>query len=195
MSRLGNALTMIELLSSGKKYSVEELAERLEVTPRMIRKYKEDIEQSGIYIDTIRGPYGGYVLNQSISLPRRKFKKSDYEFLNQLEVGDEKRARLNEIADKVRGIYLGSKEETAELTKETRSIYNTFVKAIKEKRKVRITYYSYTKGETERIIHPFDLFLTSSGWGCAAFCELRGDLRHFELRRIQKCEILEEMFN
>ena len=71
MSKLGNALTMIELLSSGKKYSIQELADILEVTPRMVRSYKDDLEKSGIYIDTIRGPYGGYVLNQNINVPKR----------------------------------------------------------------------------------------------------------------------------
>ncbi len=195
MSKLGNALTMIELLSSGKKYSIQELADILEVTPRMVRSYKDDLEKSGIYIDTIRGPYGGYVLNQSIHFPRRKFKKSDYEFLRDLEVSNEKESRLKEITDKVRGVYLGSKDENSELTEEIKPIYNLLVRAIKENRKVRISYYSYRKGETIRTIHPLDLFLISKGWGCAAFCELRGDLRHFELRRINQCEMLDEFFN
>ena len=38
------------------------------------------------------------------------------------------------------------------------------------------------------------LFLYNSGWGCAAFCELRQDLRHFELKRINKMELLDETF-
>ena len=71
MSKLSNAITMIELLNSGKKYSVDELSNILEVTPRMVRIYKEEIEKSGIYIDTIRGPYGGYVLNKSIRKNKR----------------------------------------------------------------------------------------------------------------------------
>ena len=36
----------------------------------MIRVYKEELEKAGIFIDTIRGPYGGYVLNQHISIPK-----------------------------------------------------------------------------------------------------------------------------
>ena len=38
------------------------------------------------------------------------------------------------------------------------------------------------------------LFKYNSGWGCAAFCELRQDLRHFELKRINKMELLDETF-
>jgi predicted DNA-binding transcriptional regulator YafY len=37
----------------------------------MIRVYKDEIEQAWIYIDTIKGPYGGYVLNQNINVPKR----------------------------------------------------------------------------------------------------------------------------
>ena len=62
MSKVSNVLEMLELLSSGRKYQIAELAEKLEVSPRMIRVYKEECEKAGIYIDTVKGPYGGYVL-------------------------------------------------------------------------------------------------------------------------------------
>lgn len=71
MSKISNVLNMIEYLSTGKKYSISELASKLEVTPRMVRVYKDDLEKAGIYIDTIKGPYGGYVLNQNINVPKR----------------------------------------------------------------------------------------------------------------------------
>lgn len=71
MSKVSNVLTMLEYLTSGRKYSIKELAERLEVSPRMIRVYKDELEKAGIYIDTIKGPYGGYVLNQNIKVPQR----------------------------------------------------------------------------------------------------------------------------
>ncbi len=81
MSKISNTITMLNLLSTGRKYSIEELSKILEVTPRMVRTYKEELEKSGIYIDSIMGPYGGYVLNQTIRIPGRKFKKEDYELL------------------------------------------------------------------------------------------------------------------
>ena len=71
MSKLSNTLLMIEYLSSGRKYSIKELSDLLEVSPRMIRVYKDELEKSGIYIDTIKGPYGGYVLNQNVNIPKR----------------------------------------------------------------------------------------------------------------------------
>ena len=65
MSKISNVILMLQYLSSGRKYSVLELSEKLEVSPRMVRIYKEELEKAGIYIDTIKGPYGGYVLNQN----------------------------------------------------------------------------------------------------------------------------------
>ena len=73
MSKISNVLLMLQYLENGRKYSIKELSEKLEVSERMIRSYKEELEKVGIYIDTIMGPYGGYVLNQSIRIPSRKF--------------------------------------------------------------------------------------------------------------------------
>ncbi len=81
MSKLSNILMMLEYLTTGRKYSIKELSEKLEVSPRMIRFYKDEIEKSGIYIDTIKGPYGGYVLNQKIGITK---KNQEINVLNQM---------------------------------------------------------------------------------------------------------------
>lgn len=191
MSKISNVITMLELLNNKKKYTIEELSKILEVTPRMVRIYKDELDKAGIYIDTIRGPYGGYILNQSIRIPKRKFNKEDYELLDNLNIKDEK---IEILKDKIRGIYQGSKVEKKELDEEILPKYNLLTRAIKEKRKVKILYFSYNKGEIERIIYPYDMFLYTNGWGCAAYCTLRSDMRHFELNRIIKCELLNEFY-
>ena len=199
MSKLSNILTMIELLQSGRKYSIKELSKKLEVSERMIRTYKEDLDKAGIYVETIMGPYGGYVLNQTVHLPIRKFKKKDSEILEsylEQETDESKKEALRELQDKIKGVYIGSKQEEFTLNPkdETTKKYNVLTRAIKEKRKVKILYYSYGKGENERIIDPVEMFLFQEGWYCAAFCEKKKDIRHFELRRILKYELLEEKF-
>lgn len=194
MSKISNVILMLQYLENGRKYNIKELAEKLEVSERMIRVYKEELEKAGIYIDTIMGPYGGYVLNQSIRIPTRKFTKDDYNFLHNLKVNDEDKEKLEILADKVHGVYFNSKNENIELKDEIKTSYNILTRAIKEKRKVKINYYSFTHGNIDRIIRPYDIFLYNSGWGCAAFCELRNDLRHFELKRINKIELLQEKF-
>lgn len=199
MSKVSNVITMIELLQSGRKYSIKELSEQLEVSERMIRVYKEELEKAGIYVDTIMGPYGGYVLNQTVRLPVRKFKAKDAKLLDkyiELESDKDIKNDLVILRDKIRGVYIGSKEEASELNlkDETLQKYNILTRAIKEKRKVKILYYSYNKGENERVIDPAEMFLFQDGWYCAAFCELKKDIRHFELKRIVKYELLNEKY-
>ncbi|MBO5095930.1 MAG: WYL domain-containing protein [Bacilli bacterium] len=194
MSKISNVILMLQYLENGRKYNIKELSEKLEVSERMVRVYKEELEKAGIYIDTIMGPYGGYVLNQSIRIPTRKFTNEDYKFLHTLKVSEKDKERLEIIADKVHGVYFDSKNENLELKDEIKISYNILMRAIKEKRKVKINYYSYKHGNLDRIIRPYDMFLYNSGWGCAAFCELRNDLRHFELKRINKIDLLDEKF-
>lgn len=159
MSKISNVLTMIEYLSTGKKYSIAELSEKLEVSPRMIRVYKDEIEKAGIYIDTIKGPYGGYVLNQNINVPKRFITPNNINI-------------------------------------ENKEFYNLINKAIKEKRKCYIEYYSKDRKKlSTRIIYPYDLILLGSKWGVAGYCEKKQEIRHFYINRIKQIELLEEFYN
>ncbi len=159
MSKISNVLTMLEYLSSGRKYSIKELSEKLEVTPRMIRVYKEEIEKAGIFIDTIKGPYGGYVLNQNINVPKRFITPNAINIKN-------------------------------------KDLFNLINRAIKEKRKCFIEYYSKDeKSASKRTIHPYDLILLGNEWGVAAYCEKKQEIRHFYINRIKSIEILENFYN
>lgn len=159
MSKISNVLLMLEYLSSGKKYSIAELSLKLEVTPRMIRVYKDEIEKAGIYIDTIKGPYGGYVLNQNINVPKRFITPNAINIKN-------------------------------------KDLFNLINKAIKEKRKCFIEYYSKDKKRiSKRTIYPYDLILLGNEWGVAAYCESKEEIRHFYLDRIKIIEILEKFYN
>ena len=124
MSKISNCLLMLEYLENGRKYNIKELAEKLEVSERMVRSYKEELEKAGIFIDSIKGPYGGYVLNQRIKIPLRKFSKEDYEFLKSLEVNEEDKEKLQIIADKVHGIYFESQNDNIELKDDIKNYYN-----------------------------------------------------------------------
>lgn len=195
MSKLSNCITMLQLLQTGKKFTIKELSERLEVTERMIRIYKQELEKSGIYIDSIQGPYGGYILKQNIKIPERKFSKNDIELLDRYisnEKNKDNKEKLINLKEKINGIYVGSKHEDLkyELTDNELKKYNVFNKAIKEKRKIKIIYYSYGKGDNERVINPVEMFLFENGWYSAAFCETKKDIRHFELKRVKSYELL-----
>ena len=58
----------------------------------------------------------------------------------------------------------------------------------------KMVAYRALYGDNKLWCRPYDMFLYNSGWGCAAYCEIRNDLRHFELKRINKIELLYEKF-
>ena len=134
MSKISNILTMINLLNTGRQYTINELANILEVTPRMIRIYKEEVEKAGIYITTIRGKYGGYILDNTIKMPLKKITKEDIKLLKDLN-----NSSLESLINKLEDNLVVSENL---LNNENKKKYNDLNKAIKEKRKVRIVYYS-----------------------------------------------------
>ena len=60
MSKVANMLNMLQILKDGQIHSIKDLAEKIEVSERMIRQYKQELEQVGIYIKSTTGKYGGY---------------------------------------------------------------------------------------------------------------------------------------
>ena len=157
MSKVSNVITMLELLQSGRKYSINELSNKLEVSERMIRVYKEDLKKVGIYIDTIMGPYGGYVLNQSANMPVRKFKMKDAKLLDRYIANEKDKDIKDELIllqDKIKGVYIGSKQEEKELNlkDEKSKKYNLLTTAIKEK-----TQFNYDlKSDVYEIFSGYD---------------------------------------
>ena len=63
MSKVANMLNMVKILEDGKIHTINELSIKLEVSERMIRQYKQELEQAGIYIQGKQGINGGYVLD------------------------------------------------------------------------------------------------------------------------------------
>lgn len=191
MSKLSNIILMLTYLQNGRKYSINELSEKLEVSPRMIRKYKDDLEKAGFIIETIHGPYGGYILKKNNLMVSGSFNEYDLKMINELKENIDTEY-ISSLFDKVKTIINSSDDKV--VSSEIQKTYNIISRAIKEKRKVEITYDSLEKGLNKRIIHPLELFYLKDGFGVAAFCERKKDLRHFELKRIKDIKLLEENY-
>ena len=65
MSKVANMLNMLQILKDKNIHSISSLAEKLEVSERMIRQYKLELEQAGIYLKSYTGKFGGYQLNEN----------------------------------------------------------------------------------------------------------------------------------
>ena len=56
--------------------------------------------------------------------------------------------------------------------------------AINKNDKIEIVYADIDGKKSTRVIHPLHLFKYKNDYYVTAFCELRNDIRHFELKRI-----------
>lgn len=65
MSKVANMLNMLQILKDKNIHSISSLAQKLEVSERMIRQYKSELEQAGIYLKSYTGKYGGYKIDDN----------------------------------------------------------------------------------------------------------------------------------
>jgi len=197
MGKTSNVITMLNILSSGRKYSVRELAGILETNTRMVRIYKDDLEKAGIFVDAIRGPYGGYVLNQKVKLPNREFDEEEISLLKKVLAATSEateKEKLSNLFDKINSIYKESQHAKIELSDKDRTVFNKMNLAIKRHEKVWIKNIGRDGKEIkERIIHPYHMVFIK-GWWIIAFCERIQAIRSFELVKVLDIKVLKEKF-
>ncbi len=182
MGKLGNTLAMLKILETGKKFTVNELAKKIEVSPRMIKSYKADLEKAGIYIDTINGVYGGYVYNHKNNYDV-SFNIQDVNCIEKilplLDLKD--RNNVENLLEKIKTIVIYS---DATLIKgqnvdDLKKKYNIVSKAIKNNSDIEIQYKNKTK-----IITPHNLSFYKDYIYITGYSKNDKDLRTYNLNEI-----------
>lgn len=195
MSKVANMLNMVKILEDGKIHTIQDLANKLEVSTRMIRIYKQELEQAGIYIQGKQGVNGGYILdNMKNTIDIGLTGEEIYQLKNM------KKNELDEaIIDKIIKSYMTNEHrkyntKSEQLMPEFTEIYKDFRLAINSRNKIFIEFKSINSGITKRTIHPAELFTYLNNWYVAAFCELRNEIRLFKLNDIISYKILDEKY-
>lgn len=182
MSKLGNTLAMLKILETGRKYSVKELSEMLEVSPRMIKEYKAALDQAGIYIDTVYGVYGGYVYNSKNNYDVT-FNFSDLKALEKVinDINPKYKDDFEHLLEKIRTIVIYSDyiQESKEDTEEINKKYNTISKAIKEEKNIVIVH----KGK-ENVFQPHTVSFYKDYIYFTGYSNNDKDLRTYNLSEI-----------
>src|SRR5262252_7481934 len=70
-------LTVLELLQSRPRLSGSELADRLDVDPRTVRRYVSALQDLGVPVESEPGRYGGYRLRPGYKLPPLMFNEEE----------------------------------------------------------------------------------------------------------------------
>lgn len=196
-------LKMIKILKDEKIHNMKDIAEKIEISPRMVKQYKNELEQAGIYIESKRGINGGYSLNKELNNIDIGLTYQELIKIKEIEQYFNDDQDFKKIIGKIIESYEKNINE-ADLKKINRiqelgkinlkDIYLSLRKAINRKNKVKIKYYSNDSGLNDRVIHPAEMFYYLEEWYVAAFCEKRNAIRLFKLNDIQEYEILDDKY-
>lgn len=209
-------LTVLELLQSHGRLSGAELAGRLGVDGRTLRRYIERLDELGIPVTSSRGRYGHYSLVAGFKLPPMMF--TDDEALA-ISVGllasrslglaeaapavESAQAKLERVLPTSLKSRLRALSETVTLdlraspSPQDNATLVTLTTAAHQHRRVHLRYRSPYSGESgkgfresERDMDPYGLAWRARHWYVVGWCHLRRDLRSFRLDRIEAVELL-----
>ena len=196
-------LKMLKILKDEKIHNMNDIAEKIEISPRIVKQYKNELEQAGIYIESKRGINGGYSLNKELNNIDIGLTYQELIKLKEIEQYFNENQDFKKIIGKIIESYEKNINE-ADLKKINRiqelgkinlkDTYLSLRKAINRKNKVKIKYYSNDSGLNDRVIHPAEMFYYLEEWYVAAFCEKRKAIRLFKLNDIQEYEILDDKY-
>ncbi|SEH79970.1 Predicted DNA-binding transcriptional regulator YafY, contains an HTH and WYL domains [Rheinheimera pacifica] len=207
-------LSLLELLQSHGRLSGTELAARLGVDKRTVRRYIQALEQLGIPVTTEQGCDGGYMLVAGFKLPPMMFTNDETLALSlgllaahNLNLADTQvaissvqaklervmpaklKSRARAIADNIKVILPASDTETSG------QHLAPLLDALEQQRSVTIRYASYQQAPVFRQVDPYGLLFRSGRWYMSGYCHLRQELRTFRLDRLQQIELLQQCFN
>jgi predicted DNA-binding transcriptional regulator YafY len=205
-------LTVLELLQA-RKMTGGELARRLEVDGRTVRRYVATLQEMGIPVEGERGRYGAYRLRPGYKMPPLMF--TDEEALG-LSLGllAARQLGISGVAPAVEGALakvervmpealrerLRVLEQTVTLSVVTPAtppdseLVSDLAGAVGERRRVRLRYRSVRREETRRVVDPYAVLQREGRWHLFGHCHLRKDVRLFRLDRMLEAEVLKESF-
>lgn len=200
-------LTVLELLQSRRQMSGSELARRLEVDPRTVRRYITMLQDMGIPVEAERGPYGSYQLQRGQKLPPLLFTDAEAialtlgllairEFRFPVEVAavesalaKTERVMPEKLLQPARALQ---EKVTFNFNLPSIRFENDFVAALssaaQQHRQVHLHYRAWNGEETERDFDPYGIVFNEGYWYTSGYCHLRQDLRTFRLDRIAALE-------
>lgn len=206
-------LTILELLQSRGEVSAYDLAQKLEVEERSIRRYITMLRDMGIPIEGERGRYGGYSLRPGFRLPPLMFNADEITavmmgLMLMRQLGSTAPLAIESATAKIERVL------PSELRYGTDALQQSLIlddvglaaytvsseqimrvsRAAYEKHCLQINYRASDGENTERMIAPYGLVLHARTWYVPAYCYLREDVRVFRLDRMDKTTVSDVVF-
>ncbi|MDQ8021491.1 MAG: YafY family protein [Moraxellaceae bacterium] len=213
-------LALLELLQTHRQISGTELAQRLEVDVRTLRRYVATLEELGIPITTQRGRFGGYSLVPGFRVPPLMFTQ-DETLAVALGLLAARRLGMEQAAPAIEGAHaklervmppalrkrLRALAEHATLTQPAEPSTHARAQpagrdadlvalalAIQSQQRVRMVYSDDAGAASTRDIDPYGLVFRRGHWYVSGHCHLRNGLRSFRLDRLRDVTPLPHSF-
>src|SRR5690348_2925037 len=208
-------LAVLELLQSRGRISGPELAQRINVDVRTLRRYIALLEELGIPITTERGRHGAYMLVAGFKLPPMMFTDAEALALSLgllaarslgLHAGESALASAQAKLERVmpeplkrrlraveNTVAMESQGTPAEHANATALMLLTHAAHAKER--VHLRYRSAQAEETERGFDAYGLGFRGGAWYAVGMCHLRHGIRAFRVDRILDVQPLPVRFS
>jgi predicted DNA-binding transcriptional regulator YafY len=207
-------LAVLDLLQNHGRMRGEEIAARLEVDVRTVRRYALILRERGIPVEMKRGRHGGYSLpagyRQPLALTKEEALALTYSLLGagQQALGLDERdaartlkkvtrvlpSATRDLIGALDGAVTFATPQSPNATGEAPACLDTLVHAIQEGHRLRIRYRAQTGDRSERDVDPYQVVYRAGRWYLVGYCHLRADLRVFRLDHIQHARALDETF-
>jgi predicted DNA-binding transcriptional regulator YafY len=207
-------LAVLDLLQTHGRMRGEDLAARLEVDARTVRRYALILRERGIPVEMKRGRHGGYSLpagyRQPLALTKEEALALTYGLLGggQQALGLDERdaarmlrkvtrvlpAATRDLIGALDGAVTFSTPHASNATGEAPACLDTIVQAIQAHQRTHIVYRAQSGERTERDVDPYQVVYRAGRWYLVGHCHLRADLRVFRLEYVQYARALAETF-
>ena len=206
-------LAVLELLQAGAGLSGPELARRVGVDGRTVRRYIGHLLDMGVPVEVQRGRDGGYALRPGYKLPPMMFTADEALALavglraaGELGLGGITPAIASTQAKLERVMPLGLRRRLKDIDQTvsldlvrpfaagTTAALLGLSAAARAQQRVRLNYRGADERETERDVDVYGLAYRGGAWYAVGHCHLRRDLRSFRLDRVLEVEALPKSF-
>lgn len=207
MSRLTNALQMLDILSARSVVSLDELADTLEISTRAVQRLKDDLESVGYHIDTKMGPNGGYTLKYQTQIHPIEFNIEERKILKQA-LALVMHQNSTQSRDFVRAVSKLSRQlDYPELSmvesfqsvrlnidpEKYQNFITTLTQAIESCHRVTLEYNKNHRETKTYRFDPYELVLVNKLWYVFGYDE-KGRYLSLKINKINDVTILESTF-
>lgn len=204
------ALTLLELLQNNPGATAEQLARRLDVSSRAVRRYVEILREADIPVESIRGPGGGYRLGRGVRLPPLVFSAPEAIGLVMAALdGHHAAADPDDPVGSALGKLLRglprSVAEQAEVIRRTAAaapdpaaarpdpeVTLQLVQACADRRRTRIDYRSEAGRRWQHVVEPWSVVVRHSRWYLLGHSVDADAVRALRIDRIVTVSVLDE---